>query len=254
MKSALVIRHAASETLAGNFRSLLTAQGFELEALNLFESTPGYDRFAAPDLTKVSMVMVLGGPLSAYDDLPALHQERAYLKEALEQDKPVFGVCLGAQMMASALGGGVEPSGGYQIGLKKISVTAQGKADPVFSKIEIPLVPTLHGDAFSIPEGAMKLADAFMLCRDGAYRRINMAFRYGRSYAFQFEPQLTLEEFRVWDRELRGDYQFMGSQFDPEEEAAGNLREFAAFAPYHEAQMRQLLLAFLANAGVYTNS
>ena len=77
----------------------------------------------------------------------------------------------------------------------------------------------------------MKLADAFMLRRDGTYRRINMAFRYGRSYAFQFEPQLTLEEFRVWDQELRGDYQFLGSRFDPEEEAAANLREFAAFAP-----------------------
>ena len=72
-------------------------------------------------------------------------------------------------------------------------------------------MPTLHGDTFSIPEGAVKLADAFMLRRDGTYRRINMAFRYGRSYAFQFEPQLTLEEFRVWDRELRGDYQFLGA-------------------------------------------
>ena len=118
------------------------------------------------------------------------------MREALDQDKPVFGVCLGAQMMATALGGVVEPSGGYQIGLKKISVTADGKTDPVFHNIEIPLVPTLHGDTFSIPEGAVKLADAFMLRRDGTYRRINMAFRYGRSYAFQFEPQLTLEEFR----------------------------------------------------------
>ena len=164
--------------------------------------------------------------------------------------KPVFGVCLGAQMMATALGGVVEPSGGYQIGLKKISVTAEGKADRVFRNIEIPLVPTLHGDTFSIPEGAVKLADAFMLRRDGAYRRINMAFRYGRSYAFQFEPQLTLEEFRVWGRELRGDYQFLGSRFDTEEEAAANLREFAAFAPHHEKQMRRLLIAFLSNAGL----
>ena len=254
MKRALVIRHAAPETLAGNFESVLAAQGFELEALNVFESAPGYERFGAPDLASVSMVMILGGPLSAYDDFPALHQEKAYLKEALDGNKPVLGVCLGAQMMAAALGGVVEPSGGYQIGLKKISVTAQGKADPVFNKIEIPLVPTLHGDTFAIPEGAVKLADSFMLRRDGAYRRINMAFRYGRSYAFQFEPQLTLEEFRVWDRELRDDYRLMGSRFDPEEEAAGNLREFTAFAPYHEKQMRELLLAFLANASLSDSS
>ena len=250
MKRALIIRHAAPETLAGNYRGVLLDQGFELEPLNVFESAPGYERFDAPDLADVSMILILGGPFSANDDLAALHQERAYLKEALAQDLPVFGVCLGAQMMSTALGGVVEPSGGYQIGLKKVSITAEGKADRVFSNVEIPLVPTLHGDTFSIPEGAMKLADAHMLRRDGTYRRINMAFRYGRSYAFQFEPQLTLDEFRVWDRELRGDYQFLGSHFDPEEEAAANLREFTAFAPHHERQMRRLLLAFLANAGL----
>lgn len=250
MKRALIVQHAAPETLAGNFRSVLLDQGFEFETLNVFESAPDYEQFAAPDLADVSMVLILGGPFSANDDLPALHQERAYLREALDEDKPVFGVCLGAQMMATALGGVVEPSGGYQIGLKKISVTAEGKADPVFGNIEIPLVPTLHGDTFSIPKEAVKLADAFMLCRDGTYRRINMAFRYGRSYAFQFEPQLTLEEFRVWDQELRGDYQFLGARFDPEEEAEANLREFAAFAPYHESQMRRLLIAFLSNAGL----
>lgn len=250
MKRALIIRHAAPETLAGNFRGVLLDQGFELEPLNVFDSAPGYERFDAPDLADIDLILILGGPFSANDDLPALHQERAYLRDALAQDKSVFGVCLGAQMMSTALGGTVEPSGGYQIGLKKISITAEGTADRVFGNIEVPLVPTLHGDTFSIPRGAVKLADAYMLRRDGTYRRINMAFRFGRSYAFQFEPQLTLEEFRVWDRELRGDYRFMGSRFDPDEEAAANLREFTAFAPYHEKQMRRLLLAFLETAGL----
>ena len=89
-----------------------------------------------------------------------------------------------------------------------------------------------------------------MLLRDGRYRRINMAFRYGNSYAFQFEPQLTLEEFKVWDRELRSDYELMGENFDPAEEARRNLSEFTRFAPVHEAQMRDLFNAFLNNAGL----
>ena len=63
-----------------------------------------------------------------------------------------------------------------------------------------------------------------------------MAFRYGLSYGFQFEPQLTLDEFRIWNRELFGDYSLMGERFDPEQEAARNLREFAAFAVHHETQ------------------
>ncbi len=168
----------------------------------------------------------------------------------MSSGKPVWGICLGAQLMAAALGGVVEPTGGYQFGLKKILVTAEGDADPVFSKIGVPLVPTLHGDCFSIPNGAVKLAEGYMLCRDGSYRRINMAFRYGNSYAFQFEPQLTVEELKVWNVELRNDYKLLGTGFDPDEEAARNLREFAKFAPTHESQMREMLLAFLTNAGL----
>jgi GMP synthase (glutamine-hydrolysing) len=250
MKRALIIRHAAPESLAANYRYTLEAHGFHLEPLNVFESAPGYDRFSPPDLADIRLILALGGPLSANDDYPALRMERDYLKSALLQGKPVFGVCLGAQLMAAALGGTVEPSGGYQFGLRKLLVTAKGDADPVFRKIAVPLVPTLHGECFSIPEGAAKLAEGFMLCRDGTYRKINMAFRYGNSYGFQFEPQLTLEELRVWHRELREDYRLMGPRFDPAEEEARNLREFARFAPFHETQMRELLVAFLRNAGL----
>lgn len=250
MKRALIIQHAAPETLAGNFTAVLKSHGFSLEQVNIFESAPAYDRFDPPDLSDVSLLIVLGGPMSANDDYPALHQEREYLQAALETGKPVFGICLGAQMMATALGGTVEPSGGFQFGLRKISVTAEGHAGPVFGKLSVPLVPTLHGDCFTIPPGAVKLAEGYMLLRDGRYRRINMAFRYDKSYAFQFEPQLTLEEFEVWDRELRSDYELMGENFDPAEEARRNLKEFTRFAPVHEAQMRDLFNAFLSSAGL----
>jgi GMP synthase-like glutamine amidotransferase len=250
MKRAMIVRHAAPETLAGNYTSVLKQHGFSLEYLNVFESAPDYASFDALGLDNVDLLVVLGGPLSANDDFPALRQERAFLKEAMSQDKPVFGVCLGAQLMAKALGGEVMPTGGYQFGLRKLDITPEGDADPVFGKIAIPLVPTLHGECFSIPPEAAKLAEGFMLCRDGQYRRINMAFRYGSSYGFQFEPQLTLEELRVWDRELAGDYALMGDHFDPREESARNLREFARYAPYYEAQMRDVLIDFLHNAGI----
>ena len=253
MKRALIIRHAAPETLGGNFASLLEDLGFQPAALNVFESAPGYDTFPAPELAEVNLIIALGGPLSANDDLPALHQEQAYLKAAIDRVIPVFAVCLGAQLLATALGGTVEPTGGYQFGLRKISVTAAGDADPVFSQITVPLAPTLHGECFSIPEGAVKLAEGYMLRRDGGYRRINMAYRFGNSYGFQFEPQLTLDELKVWNRELFDDYKLMGDRFDPQEEAARNLREFARYAPSYEAQMRAMLRAFLVNAGLVSD-
>ena len=249
MKRALVIRHAELETLAENFSSVLRSQGFQLEPLNIFDDAPEYRIFAAPPLKEISLIIALGGPMSANDDYPALHKEREYLKEAMAVGVPVLGICLGAQMMATALGGSVEPTGGYQFGLSRLLITEEGAADSVFGKIEVPLAPTLHGECFTIPKGAVKLAEGNMLCRDGSYRRINMAFRYNDSYAFQFEPQLTLEELTIWNEAFTGDYELMGDRFDPMDEAARNLREFAKFAPHHEAQMREMLLAFLNNVG-----
>lgn len=250
MPRALVIRHAAPETLGVNFTALLERQGVQPEFLNLFEQAPDFAGFPALPGAEVDLIIALGGPMSANDDLPALHQEREYLQAAAARDKPIFAVCLGAQLLARALGGYVEPSGGYQFGLRRLSITAAGDADPVFGHINVPLAPTLHGDCFSIPPGAVKLAEGYMLRRDGSYRKINMAFRRGNAYAFQFEPQLTLAELQVWNRELFGDYRLMGEQFDPAEEASRHGREFAKYAPLYERQMLNMLHAFLITTGV----
>ena len=142
------------------------------------------------------------------------------------------------------------PTGGYEVGLRKIWVTEEGSRDPVFGKLRVPLVPTLHGESFTVPDGASELAYGYMLCRDGTFSRLSMAFRYGQSYAFQFEPQLTLEELKVWNRELFDDYKLMGAAFDPESEADTNLREFTAYSPIYEAQSREMFVAFLENAGL----
>ena len=83
--------------------------------------------------------------MSANDNYPALIQEMAYLREAATgnlgsvEPTPVVGICLGAQLLSRALGGAVAPTGGYHFGLRKIDVTAEGAADPVFSEIKIPL-------------------------------------------------------------------------------------------------------------------
>ena len=250
MKRALIIRHAAPETLGSNYSEVLHQAGFDLVPVDLFDLAPDYASFPAPSLAEVSLVVALGGPLSANDDYPSLKAEIAYLRDATVQGIPVFGVCLGAQLLSRALGGRVEPTGGYQFGLRRLCITAAGDADPVFGKLRVPLVPTLHGECFSVPPGGAALAEGYILLRDGGYRRIDMAFRQGSSYGFQFEPQLTLDELQVWNRELADDYLLMGDRFDPQEEAARNLREFARFAPVHEEQMRDMLWAFLETTGL----
>ena len=255
-RQAVIIQHIAVETLGSNFTTLLTDAGFSLTTVPVYSRAPDFGNFDAPDLSEVDLVVSLGGPMSANDNYPALIQEMQYLRAAAtgsvgnQPVTPVVGICLGAQLLSRALGGAVAPTGGYQFGLRKIDVTAEGAADPVFSQIKIALVPTLHGEQFTVPPNAAKLAEATMLRRDGGYIRFPMAFRYGLSYGFQFEPQLTVEELRVWDRELSGDYDLMGDRFDPAEESARNLREFEAFAPHHESQMANMLTALLSQAGL----
>lgn len=249
-KTALIIRHAEPETLAENYTSTLVECGFLLHPLNIFESAPEFDKFDPPDLEEIDIVIALGGPQSANDDYRALRLEHRFLAKAMSSSVPVFGVCLGAQLMARCLGGEVAPTGGYEFGLRKIWITEEGSRDPVFGKLRVPLVPTLHGECFTVPLGAVELAFGYMLCRDGRYRRQSLAFRFGTSYGFQFEPQLTLKELQVWNRALADDYRKMGPPFDPAVEAETNLREFAAYSPIYEAQSKEMLIAFLDKAGL----
>ncbi len=249
-KQALIVRHAEPETLAENYTSTLAERGFEFCEVRIFEGAPEFAQFDPPPLEKIDLIVVLGGPQSANDDYAALRAERRYYVDAMASGVPVFGVCLGAQLMARALGGKVEPTGGYEFGLRKIWITEEGSRDPVFGKLRVPLVPTLHAECFTVPPGATELAYGYMLCRDGTFRRQSLAFRYGTSYGFQFEPQLTLNELRIWNRELAGDYELMGPLFDPKLEAETNLREFEGYSPIYESQSREMLEAFCDNAGL----
>ena len=212
-KRALIIRHNEFETLGENYTSVLVERDFDLHPLNVFESAPDFELFDPPPLDELDLIIALRGALSANDDFPAIHAERHLFADAISSGIPVFGICLGAQIIARALGGTVEPTGGYEFGLRKIWITEEGSDDPVFSKLRVPLVPTLHGEHFTVPDGATELAFGYMLCRDGTYKRQSLAFRHGSSYAFQFEPQLTLNELQVWNRELADDYKLIGNTF-----------------------------------------
>ena len=245
MGISVVVQHHPSETLGSNFRPILGEYSGEVVTVPAYEWLPKGE-FHAPVLDEVDAIVILGGPMSANDPYPALEEEMSYLSKAAESGISVLAVCLGAQLLARALGGEVAPTGGYQFGLRKLWVSPEGHSDPAFGKIGTPLVPTLHGDSFTVPSGAVKLAEGFIMRRDGRFARINMAFRFNSAYGVQFEPQLTLEELRVWNRVFASDYRLMGPEFDPAEEARRNESEFERFAPVHEAQMSAFFRELLA--------
>jgi GMP synthase (glutamine-hydrolysing) len=182
----LVLQHIACEPPAA-FEDELRARGLDLVRVELDEgeTIPERDDFAG--------IVVMGGPMGAYEDdeHPWLTAEKTYLREAVARDVPVWGVCLGAQLLAASLGARVYKGPEPEVGLLPIELTAAAAGDPVFADAP-QRIHTLqwHGDTFDLPEGATLLA------RSPAYR--NQAFRVGRSYGLQFHVEVTPELATQW--------------------------------------------------------
>ena len=182
----LVLQHIACEPPAA-FEDELRSRGLELLRVELDEGD------ALPDWREFPAIVVMGGPMGAYeeDEHPWLAAEKRLLREAVEADVPVWGVCLGAQLLAGALGARVYPGERPEVGLLPVELTPAASSDPVFGEAPSSF-PTLqwHGDTFDLPEGATLLASS------PAYP--NQAFRIGRSYALQFHIEVSLELATEW--------------------------------------------------------
>jgi GMP synthase-like glutamine amidotransferase len=138
-------------------------------------------------------IVVMGGPMGAYDeaDHSWLAGEKRLLREAVEADVPVWGVCLGAQLLASALGARVYSGDHPEVGVLPVELTPAAADDPVFAGAPSSF-PSLqwHADTFDLPDGATLLASS------PAYP--NQAFRVGRSYGLQFHLEVPLELATDW--------------------------------------------------------
>lgn len=151
---ALVVRHVAFEDL-GILAPLLMERGYELQYREA-----GVDRLSEQSLLTADLVVVLGGPIGVYetDRYPFLLGEQRAIAARLEQGKPILGICLGAQLLALALGAEVRATGRTEIGYAPLSLTRQGE-DSVLQNIAGVPVLHWHGDQFAIPDGAMRLAE-----------------------------------------------------------------------------------------------
>jgi GMP synthase-like glutamine amidotransferase len=131
--------------------------------------------------------------MSAGDDaaLPWLTEEKALIAEAVEAGTPFWGVCLGVQLLAASLGARVYPGAAPEVGILPVTLTEDGRRDPVFGALPDEL-PTLqwHGDTFDLPAGAVRLA--------GSPAYPNQAFRAHRAYGVQFHLEVSPDLAREW--------------------------------------------------------
>jgi|GEM_PF-3446891 len=125
MKHAVVLQHVAFEDL-GTLKPLLLAQGWQLHVLQA-----GVDVLDGAETA--DLLVVLGGPISANDTgtYPFVNDSIALLQRRLQRQRPTLGICLGAQLMARALGASVAPSGGKEIGFAPLLLTDEGQQHSV---------------------------------------------------------------------------------------------------------------------------
>ncbi len=184
----LVFQHVPYEPL-GTLDPLLKESGFRIRYVNF-----GRNPDVRPTLDKYAAIIVLGGPMNSdqIESYPNLKTEVDVLREAIDRDMSVLGICLGAQLLAKALGGSVRRNKTREIGWYDVDLTEDGAVDPVLSAFsQRQEVFQWHEDGIKLPEHAVHLASS--------PASDIQAFRHGEhAYGFQFHLEVDSSLINRW--------------------------------------------------------
>jgi len=178
------LQHVPFEGL-GSIEPWLEAAGYRITSTRFFEDG------ALPSLDGLDLLVVMGGPMSVNDtaEFPWLVEEKAFIREVIASGRPVLGVCLGAQLIASALGARVYQNGEKEIGWHPIQGTAPSDAACFGFQLSAQVFHW-HGETFDLPSDAMRLASS-EACE-------NQAFQIGSSViGLQFHLETTPSSARA---------------------------------------------------------
>jgi len=197
--SVLIIKHVDMEG-PGLIEDCLKEEKIPYQILNLNTGV----RF--PKLDGFTHIVILGGPMNVYEEdrYPFLKNEDLFIKEAIQRGKSVLGICLGAQLIAKALGAKVFKAPLKEIGWYDVSLTEDGSKDSLFSHLPKTLsVFQWHEDTFEIPNAGKLIATSTSVP--------HQAFKYGENaYGLQFHLEVTEKMIREWMESY--ELEFDGSQ------------------------------------------
>ena len=186
IKKCLAVRHVAFEDL-GLLGPLVAARGYGVRYHDA-----GIQPFDAETLLAPDLLIVLGGPIGVYerDSYPFIADEVAAIAVRLEADKPMLGICLGAQMMAAALGARVAPGPVKEIGWAPLTLTADGQKS-VLAPLGATPVLHWHGDNCELPTGCTRLAST-------PHCPVQAFARTPSQLALQFHLETEPARFESW--------------------------------------------------------
>ena len=180
MSDVLVVQNTRIES-SGYLGELLSSDGFDITSINAKHETIPNKKF--------SLVVILGAPESANDDFPYLIEEQELIKNSVNNDIPVLGICLGSQLIAKTFGAKVYKGPTKEIGFYHDLMFSNDSK--LFGGFKNPFtVFHWHGDTFDLPTGATRLALS--------ENYPNQAFQYKSAIGLQFHLEVNEQMVNLW--------------------------------------------------------
>lgn len=201
----IVLRHQDEEGL-GTIAEWLQGHGHSFFYVNLFQK----QRPPANALMAYDGLVAMGGPMSVNDDTWLMKTSLSLVADFVQANRPVLGVCLGAQAISKVAGGIIAPSA-FELGFDKVSPV---KAHRFFKDTTLDSGAwdcfQWHGENFTLPAGFEKLFEGAVVSNQG--------FTYKNSLGLQFHNELSLEWYTMWYESLRHKFENMDKLVPPSPE------------------------------------
>ena len=182
----LCVKNISFETL-GNMKSYLLSDGFKVKEILSTKET-----IRLQNLPEYDAVFILGGPMSVNDNFDYLLEQKKLIRSCFNLGTPIFGICLGSQLIASSCGGKVFRGPKKEIGWGEVRITSKGQSS-IFGNLPDNKIRVFHwhGDTFTLPKEAEILSESDLYIQ---------AFRLKNAIGIQFHLEVTKNMIQNWIR------------------------------------------------------